>query len=239
MQLYAPEPIFKTILTTISTSSLLYMYPTSASPQNNQYVPAYYLKHGTPTTPSNPTSYYPDTLPWHAPHVHTNTLPEFTSSTHLSQSLDTPVRGQKREQPTNENQEPIQRLMDTPIWPLKGCKLRARVQYLDDTIARLKKDIGELTQEWTLLAGMVSESRTYSSCTSENEKLQAVFPAISGIAKWNLPEFLYHAFQYQDKSGKPVHRTTEHTAIVSQFLQGRTKYTPAMVLNALVSWTRW
>jgi hypothetical protein len=66
MQLYAPEPNFKMILTTISTGSLLYMYPASASyftPQNNQHVPyAYYLNHSTPITPSNPTSYYPDTL---------------------------------------------------------------------------------------------------------------------------------------------------------------------------------
>ncbi|KIM71713.1 hypothetical protein PILCRDRAFT_16805 [Piloderma croceum F 1598] len=68
--------------------------------------------------------------------------------------------------------------------------------------------------------------------TSENEKLQAVFSAILGIAKWNLPEFLYHTFRYQDENGKPVHRTTEHAAIVSRFLQGRTKYTPAMVLDA-------
>jgi hypothetical protein len=46
MQLYAPEPNFETILTAISTGFLLYMYPASASPQNNQYVPyAYYLNH--------------------------------------------------------------------------------------------------------------------------------------------------------------------------------------------------
>jgi hypothetical protein len=55
---------------------------------------------------------------------------------------------------------------------------------------------------------------------------------ISGIAKWNLPEFLYHTFRYQDENGKPVHRTTEHAAIVSRFLQGRTKYTPSVVLKA-------
>jgi hypothetical protein len=93
--------------------------------------------------------------------------------------------------------------MDTPIRPLKGRELRVREQYLDDAIARLKKDIGELTRERTLLAGAVSESRAYSSRTSENEKLQAVFSAISGIAKWNLPEFLYHAFRYKDENGKP------------------------------------
>jgi hypothetical protein len=43
--------------------------------------------------------------------------------------------------------------MDTPIRPLKGRELRARVQYLDDAIAQLKKDIGELrinkVNEWT------------------------------------------------------------------------------------------
>jgi hypothetical protein len=88
MQLYVPEPNFEMILTAISAGSLLYIYPASAShstPQNNQHVPyAFYLNHGTPTTPFNPTSYYPDTLPWQAPHVHTNTLLEFTCSTHLS-----------------------------------------------------------------------------------------------------------------------------------------------------------
>jgi len=122
--------------------------------------------------------------------------------------------------------------MDTPIRPLKGRELRACVQYLDDVIALLKKDIGELIQERTLLADAASESRAYSSRTSENEKLQAVFSAISRTAKWNLPEFLYHTFRYQDENGQPVHRTTEHAGIVSRFLQGRTKYTPAMVLDA-------
>jgi hypothetical protein len=189
MQLYAPEPNFETILTAISTGSLLYMYPASASystPQNNQHLPyAYYLNHGTPTTPSNPTSYYSDTLPWQAPRVHTNTLPEFTSSTHLSQSLDTPVRGQKRKRPTNENQEPRRRLMDTPIRPLKGRELRARVQYLDDAIARLKKDIGELTRERILLAGAVSESRAYSSRTTSFPIASVLSAAISRTTSIN------------------------------------------------------
>jgi hypothetical protein len=65
------------------------------------------------------------------------------------------------------------------------------VQFLDDEIARLKKEISKLTQERTLLAGSALESHAYTGRTSENEMLQAVFSAISGIAKWNLPEFLY------------------------------------------------
>jgi hypothetical protein len=99
-------------------------------------------------------------------------------SPYISQSLDTPVQGQKRKLPTIENQGPRQRLMGTPIQHLKGHELRACVPYLDDMIAQLKKDIGELTQEWTLLAGSVSELCAYSSHTSENKKLQAVFSAI-------------------------------------------------------------
>jgi len=66
MQLYAPEPNFEMILAAILTGFLLYMYPASAlfsTPQNNQHVPYAYLNHGTPTTPSNPTSCYPDSLP--------------------------------------------------------------------------------------------------------------------------------------------------------------------------------
>ena len=35
--------------------------------------------------------------------------------------------------------------MDTPICPLKGHRLRVHLQYLDDMIAQLKEDIGELT----------------------------------------------------------------------------------------------
>jgi hypothetical protein len=79
------------------------------------------------------------------------------------------------------------------------------VQFLDDKIAWLKKDISELTQEQTLLAGSAPKLCAYKGLTLENEKLQAIFSAISGIAEWNLPEFLYHTFRYQDENGRPVH----------------------------------
>jgi len=105
------------MLTTISTGSLLYIYPASASPQNNQHIPyAYYLNHGTLTTPSNTTSYYPDTLPWQAPHVHTNTLPEFTSSIHLSQSLDTPYWYEGR---SGNNQQMRSKIQGEGLWTLQ------------------------------------------------------------------------------------------------------------------------
>jgi hypothetical protein len=64
-----------------------------------------------------------------------------------------------------------------------GLSLRISSMYTvseDDRIARLKRDISELTGERTLLAGAAPESREYTSRTS---KLQAVFSAISGIAK--------------------------------------------------------
>ena len=85
---------------------------------------------------------------------------------------------------------------------MKGQELQARIQFLDDEIARLRKDISELARERTLPAGIAPESRTYTGRTSENEKLQAVFSAISGIAMWDLPEFLYHTFRYKDENGK-------------------------------------
>jgi hypothetical protein len=161
------------------------MYPNSTSrstPHNNQHV-----SYGTPTTPFHTTYYYPESLP-QPPSVHANTLPEFTtSSARPFQHVDTLIQGQKRKRPTNENQEPRRKFTDTPIRPLKGRELRARIKFLDDEIAQLKKDINELARERTLLAGAAPESRAYTGRTSENEKLQAVFSAISGISKWNLP----------------------------------------------------
>ena len=37
--------------------------------------------------------------------------------------------------------------MDTPIRPLKGRELQARIMFLDDEISQLKKDINELARE--------------------------------------------------------------------------------------------
>jgi len=85
-----------------------------------------------------------------------------------------------------------------------------RVNYLDDKIENLKKDVSELTREQVLLAGPILESRGYSARTSESEKLQAIFAAISKIGKWTLSEFLYHTFKNQDEKGESVHRTAEH-----------------------------
>jgi len=152
------------------------MYPGYASydtPQNNEHILPTYFNHGMPHTPSNSASYYPPSLP---PPVHTDALPQFTTPNALQfQPLDTPIQGKKRKRPTTENQESRQR---TPIRPLKGRELHARVQYLDDEIAQLKKDTGELTRERALL-GSAPESRGYSSRSSEKETLQAVFSAIS------------------------------------------------------------
>jgi hypothetical protein len=126
--------------------------------------------------------------------------------------VETPIQGQKRKRSTDEIRAPRKRLTHTPIQPLKGWELKARVQYLDDEISQLKKDISELTRERTLLAGSTPQSRIYTGRTSDSDKLQ-MFSAI--IAKWNLPEFLYRTFRYKDENGSPVHRTTEHADSVS------------------------
>ena len=181
------------------------------TPHNDQHA-----SYGTPTTPFHTTYYYPESLP-QPPSVHANTLPEFTtSSTRPFQHADMLIRGQKRKQPTNVNQDPRRKFTDTPIRPLKGRELRARIQFLDDEIARLKKDISGLARERTLLAGAAPESRAYTGRTSENEKLQAVFSAISGIAKWNLPEFLYGQLEGVDSSTTKARRTVDTTGLKLQ-----------------------
>src|ERR1700692_3629755 len=98
------------------------MYPHTpySTPHNSQYI-----SYGTPPTPFH-TTYYLESLP-HTPSVHTNALPEFTTSnTRPLQHADMPIQGQKRKRPTNENQDPRQKFMDTPIRPLKGRELQAR-----------------------------------------------------------------------------------------------------------------
>src|SRR5882762_4739400 len=191
------------------------MYPGSVlyvTPQNSQSTSSGYFTYGTPHTPANPASYYPGLeplLPCEGPA--SNALPQFTiPSPHPLQNSDTPIRGEKRKRPTDKTQEPRQRLTNTPIRPLKGQALRVRVNYLDDKIENLKEEGSELTREQVLLAGPILESRVYSARTSESEKLQAIFAAISKIGKWTLSEFLYHTFKNQDEKGESVHRTAEH-----------------------------
>jgi hypothetical protein len=130
------------------------MYPGSAAytiPQNNQHVPPTYFNLGTPHTPSNPAPYYSETL---SPRVHTNALPQFSApSAGSCQPPDNPTQWQKCKRPTDKNQPPRRRSTDTPIRPLKGRELQARVRFLDDEIVRLKKDIGGFTRERVLLVG--------------------------------------------------------------------------------------
>jgi hypothetical protein len=105
------------------------------------------FNHGTPRAPSNSAPYHPESesLP---PRVHTNDLPQFFMPSASSfQTPGTPMQGKKRKRPTDENQPPRQWSSATPIRPPKGRGLQARVRFLDDEIARLKKDISGLTRE--------------------------------------------------------------------------------------------
>jgi hypothetical protein len=156
------------------------MYPNStpcSTPHNNQHA-----SYGTPTTPFHTTYYYPESLPQPLS-VHTNTLLEFTtSSTHPFQHADTSIQAQKQKRPMNENQDPRRKFTDSNSAFKRLRTSSTYIQFLDEQIARLKKDISELARERTLLAGAAPKSRAYISRTFKLQAL-AVFSAISGIAK--------------------------------------------------------
>ncbi|KAM6489591.1 hypothetical protein JOM56_014913, partial [Amanita muscaria] len=63
------------------------------------------------------------------------------------------------------------------------------------------------------------------------QKLEDVFKAIDD-ANWVLGEFLYHVFRLKDEDGSKRHRSRQHAKLASSFLQGMTRYTPAMIVDA-------
>ena len=49
---------------------------------------------------------------------------------------------------------------------------------------------------------------------------------------WMLPEFLYNIFLFgKDSAGHNIHRSCQHAACVSCFLQGRSSYSPGQILH--------
>ncbi|KAF8223745.1 hypothetical protein L208DRAFT_1025305, partial [Tricholoma matsutake] len=45
-------------------------------------------------------------------------------------------------------------------------------------------------------------------------------------------EFLYEVFRLKNEDGYKVHRSKRHAGMVQCFLQGNTRHTPAMIIDA-------
>jgi hypothetical protein len=72
--------------------------------------------------------------------------------------------------------------------------------------------------------------RTYRPRKSVPDKLVAIFTALQEV-DWTLGDFLYFTFQTKDNDGKDLKRSTQHAMYATNFLQGRTSYTPSMILE--------
>jgi hypothetical protein len=62
-------------------------------------------------------------------------------------------------------------------------------------------------------------------------KLEVVFRAIEEV-RWGLGEFLYEVFRLKNEDGDQVRRSKRHAGMVQRFLQGNTRHTPAMIIDA-------
>ena len=63
------------------------------------------------------------------------------------------------------------------------------------------------------------------------QKLDAIFRAVKDVAKWILGKFLYQLFKLKNEDGMKFHHSSTHAAMVSQFLQGQTTYSPSDILD--------
>lgn len=85
-------------------------------------------------------------------------------------------------------------------------------------------------KENTLPSFTPTKKQRYTQRGSVAEKLELIFIALTN-ANWTLSEFLYHMFQTKDETGKDIHRTKQHSKYSQHFLEGKGRYTPAMVLD--------
>ena len=84
---------------------------------------------------------------------------------------------------------------------------------------------------YTQTSTSVKKRKPYSARKTTPEKLEVVFTAIEE-AKWGLGEFLYEVFRLKNEDGDKVHRSKRHAGMVQRFLQGNTRHTPAMIIDA-------
>ncbi|KAM6491593.1 hypothetical protein JOM56_012985 [Amanita muscaria] len=85
--------------------------------------------------------------------------------------------------------------------------------------------------DYTASVTSTSKKPKYSARRNNQQKLEDVFKAIDD-ANWVLGEFLYHVFRLKDEDGSKRHRSRQHAKLASSFLQGMTRYTPAMIVDA-------
>jgi hypothetical protein len=196
-------------------------------PQTPQDISASHIHHVlhvgnvymSPHPAQNTTTFNPPETP--LPPVHTSFTPQYIPFSQEYYTPDTPILPHKKRRVYDET-------LPSFSSPSPAADSRSlRIEALTAEIEHLQKKLDKLTKERDLLGYKKRAPRL-----SITQKLDAMIKAIDGVAKWTLGEFLHHLFKLVNDDGAEVHRSPKHAAMMSQFLQGRTKYGPSDILDA-------
>jgi hypothetical protein len=163
-------------------------------------------------------------------HVHTERepLPIYSPPSSLVSQTPTAVsRHGKRKRKNGENTAP-------ELTAAELAHIRTRIQELDNLITSFEDTLARFKHERDVLIEKLpsTKKRAYTPRKTIDQKLEAVFAAISGPAKWTLDESLYYLFRLRDEYGNEVSRTQQHAGFVSKFLGGETTHGPAVIIDA-------
>lgn len=75
-----------------------------------------------------------------------------------------------------------------------------------------------------------TKKRDYRPRRSKAQKLESICDAITA-SNWSLGDFLYELFRTKDDTGELMNRTSKQAMFSTNFLQGRTTYTPGMIVE--------
>ena len=141
-------------------------------------------------------------------HVHKDSLPIFSSP--ISPPFRTPnapTRHGKRKHTDDEN-------VVHNFTTAQLMEMQMRIQFLDGAIPSLEKSLADYKKEQETLIALVPQvtqsgkKRAYTPRKNIEQKLQTVFAAVSGTAKWTLDQFLYYLFRLHDEDGNEIKRSS-------------------------------